>query len=271
MEENTGKTSNCLYTWIANAVEKSFLHRKKRKEVAQFMPTMLSQRSKLEVLDFELDNLKGETSELNALSLVLERLSSKKIETRPDQHADRIKKAQSLANASLQILDQIEAGMQEVGMETFATCETVIKHLMVVLPENPLYPHKTMQCRKLVQVVGTTNLKKDVVNTGQLLEDLTSVPKFSAFVALVSFMQGVDLSDNKAMVEVMALDALQKIKDGKLEGCDVAYSDGLLDAWEIVVSSADLPLCARTFQYKDKEFAAKFALDNVKGLGGEWG
>ena len=164
VEENTGKTTNCLYTWIANAVEKSEFYRKKRMEVCQFMPTMVAQERKLVDLDAEIANLKGETSELNDLVSVLDKLCSMKMETRPDQHAERIQKAQSRANSSLKILDQIEQGMQDVSMETFTICEAVIKHLMTLLPENSMYPHKNLQCAKLVQLVGTKNLKKDVVD-----------------------------------------------------------------------------------------------------------
>lgn len=266
----TGKKKNSLYEWIANAVEKHNFYKKRRSEVTQFMPTMLAQFPKIHILEERLDALDGsEDCPVEEVAALLGEVVRLKMETRPNQHTKRIEKVESLGRHLLGHLDEVEKGNADLQMQDFKHYDLVVANLMQLQPENSEYPRKALQCRKLRQMVGTVNLKKDVIAKAELLSaDLTSAVVHAEFAALASLMQGVDLSESKDAVEKVGRAVLRQVKDGVLNGSEEAFVATTLDVFEIVASAGGLPEVACTMHCKAKEISASKALNKVKQMGG---
>ena len=249
-------------------MEKSAFYRKRRNQVTQFMPTMISQSRKLSHFDERIEALVADPTRLSEMRQLLDELLLLNMETRPNFHKDRVAKLEAVARQSLQILDAVEERKADLSMSDFTVCEEAIVKLMTLSPEAADYPRRKVQCRNLVQVVGTMNLKKDVVGKGDALEkDITSVQKSSEFSQLASLMHGVDLTEKKAEVSSCSLKVLQHCKDGHLNECEETFVEGLLDAYATVASAAGALQESNTLQLKQKELKAKWALDKVHKMG----
>ena len=232
------------------------------------MPTMLLQEGKLARFDQRINEVVEGATDLSGVYGVLTDLVQLQMETRPNFHKKRLAIMEAACVEKLKVLDEVEQNAKVISMEDFGCYEKIISSLMQIFPEASEYPRRHKQCTKLKQVVGTWNLKKDVVGKGNALEqDMQSNQKYSEFCALASLMPGVDISDNKSEVCACSSKVLQRVQTGALNDCEEAFVEGLLDAYETVATAAQATKEANTLQLKKKELKADWAYNKVRKMG----
>ena len=106
--------------------------------------------------------------------------------------ADFTSKAESL----LVVVDHIEDKTVEAANEEMAKLVSLCNTCMVLVPESSIFPFRSIQLQKLVQIVGAHNVKFDIV---QVAMTAAIVP--NARLPLATLLKKMEVGENVKLVD----------------------------------------------------------------------